>query len=168
MAAAGFFEDAVLFSPNMPEAVNSLLQTAVIKSRSDKPAAEQLFLEAQALDVSCLQTYFALYKFYFYQARLAEAESCVKEALVEASKQGGIPSDPFALKQAAAQYDMYANEARLFYLYTLKAYAFIQLRLDNAHLAEEMLAVIQVLDPQDRSGASVIIDLSEAMHEEAA
>ncbi len=168
MAVAGFFEDAVLFSPNMPEAVNSLLQTAVIKSRSDKPAAEQLFLAAKQLDASCLQTYFALYKFYFYQARLAEAESCVKEALREASKQGGIPNDLFVLKRLASQYNMYANEARLFYLYTLKAYAFIQLRLDNTRLAEEILGVIQVLDPQDRSGASVIMDLSEAMHEEAA
>lgn len=162
MSAVGFIDDAVLFSPTIPQAVNALLQSAVVKSRSDKLAAEQLFLKAKAADKHCLQTYFALYKFYFYQARLSEAEQCVDEALNEAAKQGEIPNDP----QQLYAHDMYANEARLFYLYTLKARAFIQLRLNQLALAETLLSVIRKLDPQDRSGASVIMQLSQAMRGE--
>lgn len=164
--AVGFIDDAVLFSPNMPQAVNALLQAAVIASRTDKIKAEQLFSQAWQLDKACLQTYFALYKFYFYQARLIEAERYVMAGLEEAARQGGFPADYHRLYQQHDQWDLYTDETGLFYLYTLKALAFIKLRREQMNLAEDILDKIKVLDPQDRSGASVIMDLAKAMNEE--
>jgi len=66
MASVAFVEERVMFSPNMPAEVNSLLQAAVAASSVDQSRAENLFLQAQTLDSHCLQTYFALYKFYFF------------------------------------------------------------------------------------------------------
>jgi hypothetical protein len=167
MSQPAFLEDRVLFSPNLPEAVNQLLQAGVLANHADKPRAEQLFKQAQALDASCLQTYFALYKFYFYQGRLLEAEREVMAGLEAAALQGGFPSDYRSLAQEPGKWSMYTSEISLFYLYTLKALAFIKLRRDQEQEAEVILALLRELDPEDRCGATVIMQLAQALKEEA-
>ncbi len=166
MAAVGFIDEAVLFSPNMPDAVNSLLQQAVVASRNDKARAESLFMQAYELDPSCLQTYFALYKFYFYQARLGEAESFVMLGLQEAANQGGFPADYRLLYSERERWNLYADEVCLFYLYTLKALAFIKLRQQQMEQGQDILTSMRELDPDDRSGASVIMALAQALQED--
>jgi len=153
-------EERVLFSPNIPDAVNQLLQAAVAASHANPMRAENLFLQAQTLDKQCLQTYFALYKFYFYQKRLADAERVVLAGLAEAAQQGGFPCDHRSLAQSPKSWDLYANETTLFYLYTLKALAFIKLRQGFGVDASVVLANLKQLDPKDLSGASVIMDLA--------
>ena len=160
MASVAFVEERVLFSPNMPAEVNNLLQAAVAASSVDQSRAETLFLQAQALDRRCLQTYFALYKFYFFQKRLVDAERTVIAGLEEAARQGGFPNDYRRLAQDRQKWDLYANEITLFYLYTLKALAFIKLRLGFTIDAQLILSHLQQLDPKDLSGASVIMDLA--------
>ncbi len=166
MASPGFIDDAVLFSLDVPDSVNTILQAAVIAARNDKVEAEKLFIQAYQADPHCLQSYFALYKFYFYQARLSEAEYYVLAGLEEAASQGGIPYDYALLNQNPRSWDMYANESRLFYLYTLKALAFIKLRQNHLSKARSILNIIRALDSEDRSGASVIMDLASALQEE--
>ena len=168
MSQLGFFEERVLFSPDVPEEVNKLLQMAVAASHADKPLAEKYFRQAQALDGTCLQTYFALYKFYFYQGRLLEAECEVMAALTESARQGGFPADYRQLARELGQWDMYASDIPLFYLYSLKALAFIKLRRQLDAEAQSILVVMRALDPEDRSGASVIMDLADAVMEDAA
>lgn len=154
-----------MFSPNMPPEVNHLLQAAVAASSVDQGRAEILFLQAQSLDSHCLQTYFALYKFYFFQKRLADAERIVIAGLEESARQGGFPSDYRRLARNRQKWDLYANEITLFYLYTLKALAFIKLRLGFTIDAQLILSQLQQLDPEDLSGASVIMDLATGVTE---
>lgn len=168
MSNVSFVDEAVLFSPDIPAPVNKLLQTAVIANRTDKAQAEQLFLHAYQTDHSCLQTYFALYKFYFNQSRFVEAEYFVTAGLEEAARQGGFPSDYRLLFREKGKWDLYASEITLFYLYTLKALAFIKLRQRQAAQGHLILMMMQDLDPEDRSGASVIMALAEALQEEDA
>lgn len=163
MAAVTLIEERVLFSPDIPEAVNQLLQAAVAASLVDHSRAERLFLQAQSLDNACLQTYFALYKFYFFQKRLADAERIVRAGLAEAARQGQFPVDYSQLAQQSKQWDLYANDTTLFYLYTLKALAFIKLRQGFDGEAQQVLAHLRQLDPKDLSGASVIMDLAAGM-----
>ena len=167
MGQPAFLEDRVLFSPNLPEAVNQLLQAGVLANHADKPRAELLFKQAQKLDASCLQTYFALYKFYFYQGRLVEAEREVLAGLEEAAIQGGFPGDYQRLALEPVKWDMYASEITLFYLYTLKALAFIKLRREQEQEAEAILTLLRKLDPEDRCGATVIMQLAQALKEDA-
>lgn len=168
MAAASLFEERVLFSPNLPEAVNQLLQAAVTASHANQPLAEKLFRQAQDTDRACLQTYFALYKFYFYQGRLLEAEREVIAALQEAAHQGKFPCDYHRLAREVGTWNLYASEIGLFYLYSLKALAFIKLRLAQDAEARVILSLLRVLDPEDRCGASVIMSLAAALEEEEA
>jgi Tfp pilus assembly protein PilF len=161
------FDERVLFSPGLPEEINRLLQAGVAASRADTAQAEKRFKEAQRLDRSCLSTYFALYKFYFYQGRLKDAEREVIGALEEASRQGNFPYEYRRLEKQAFRWDMYASEAALFYLYTLKALAFIKLRLGQDMEANRILAALAELDPEDRCGASVIMSLADALTEDA-
>ena len=165
MSSVAFTEERVLFSPNIPAEVNNLLQAAVAASSVDQAEAESLFLQAQSLDSHCLQTYFALYKFYFFQKRLLDAERIVLAGLEESAKQGGFPNDYRQLVGNRQKWDLYANESALFYLYTLKALAFIKLRLGFTLDAQLVLSTLQQLDPEDRSGASVIIDLAMGVTE---
>jgi len=160
MSSVAFIEERVLFSPDIPTEVNNLLQAAVAASSVDQSEAETLFLQAQTLDSHCLQTYFALYKFYFFQKRLADAERIVLAGLEEAAKQGGFPNDYRQLVGNLQKWNLYGNESALFYLYTLKALAFIKLRLGFTLDAQLVLSHLQQLDPEDLSGASVIMDLA--------
>ena len=165
MRSVAFIEERVLFSPDIPAEVNSLLQAAVAASPVDQCRAETLFLQAQALDSHCLQTYFALYKFYFFQKRLLDAERIVLAGLEESAQQGGFPNDYRQLAGNLQQWNLYANECSLFYLYTLKALAFIRLRLGLTLDAQLILSTLQQLDPKDLSGASVIMDLAAGVTE---
>ncbi len=165
MAASALIDERVLFSPNIPDAVNRLLQAAVAASSIDQQRAEALFLQAQALDSCCLQSYFALYKFYFFQKRLADAERIVIAGLEESARQGGFPSDYRRLAQNRQQWNLYADDITLFYLYTLKALAFIKLRQGFDTEAKLVLTHLQQLDPKDLSGASVIMDLAAGVTE---
>jgi hypothetical protein len=155
--------ERIIFSPNIPPEVNQLLQAAVIASSVDQARAENLFIQAQTTDRHCLQTYFALYKFYFYQKRLADAERIALSGLEESARQGGFPSDFRRLVREPKKWDLYANEITLFYLYTLKALAFIKLRQGQMVEGQLILSLLQQLDPQDKSGASVIMDLAAAL-----
>lgn len=165
MASVAFVEERVMFSPNMPAEVNHLLQAAVAASSTDQSGAEALFLQAHALDSRCLQTYFALYKFYFFQKRLVDAERVVIAGLEESARQGGFPSDYRRLARNRQKWNLYASESSLFYLYTLKALAFIKLRLGFTIDAQLILSHLQQLDPEDLSGASVIMDLAAGVTE---
>lgn len=157
------FDERVMFSPQMPPAVNSLLQQAVAITSTNQVQAEQLFLRAQTADHRCLQTYFALYKFYFFHKRLVEAEYFALQGLEESARQGGFPSDYRRLAREPEKWDLYANEIGLFYLYSLKALAFIKLRQEHLIEAQVILAQLKRLDPQDLCGASVIMDLASGM-----
>ncbi|MDO9106674.1 MAG: hypothetical protein Q7U57_17145 [Methylovulum sp.] len=165
MNTVPFLAERVTFSPDMPAETNRLLQLAVAATQVNPKQAEALFLQAQASDQQCLQSYFALYKFYFFQKRLADAERFVLAGLEEAARQGGFPSDYRRLVQEPARWDLYASEITLFYLYTLKALAFIKLRQACPLDAQSILAHIKQLDPKDLSGASVIMDLAAGMDE---
>jgi hypothetical protein len=165
MGVTQLFEQRVLFSPNIPDAVDYLLQSAVTASSVDQTKAENLFLQAQALDKQCLQTYFALYKFYFFQKRLIDAEKIVLSALEESARQGSFPHDYRQLALDGQKWDLYANETTLFYLYSLKALAFIKLRQGFNSDAQLILSHLRQLDPEDLIGASVIMDLAAGVSE---
>ena len=142
-----------------------ILQVAVAASSHNHSRAETLFLEAFSLDSSCLQTYFALYKFYFFLKRLHDAEKIVIAGLVESARQGGFSADYQQLVTDLPAWNGYPEEQTLFYLYTLKALAFIKLRLGDEQHARSILFHLQKLDPKDLSGASVIMDLAEGVTE---
>ncbi|MEW5791730.1 MAG: hypothetical protein ACOY4L_04950 [Pseudomonadota bacterium] len=102
-----------------------------------------------------LPAYFALYKLYFRQSRLGEAEAAARLALDEAARQGGFPSDWHALESRTASWTAVDSPAH-FYLFSLKALAFILLRQGQGAESSRILDKLAELDPSDCVGASVI------------
>ncbi len=104
----------------------------------------------------------ALYKFRFYTGRLAEAEQAVLDALRIAARKAGITSDWRAQSRDSADWSDTRGAAH-FYLFSLKALAFIRLRLGRRQEAGELLDKLAELDDGDGVGASVIRSLSDGV-----
>lgn len=151
------------FGGRVPDVVDRRLLEAS-RSYANASRAESLLLDAHKLDPECLPVYFALYKFYFYSNRLADAEQIVLAALATAARQAGIAADWSALSPRSAAWNDTSTPAH-FYLFSLKALAFIRLRLGRPEEAQELLTKLAELDLADGVGASVVRSLTTAISE---
>jgi len=145
---------------DLPAAVVKLLRDAV-EARHHPNRAEAILWSAQAMYPKCLPIYFALYKFYFHRGRLDAAEQATRLALDAAAAAGGFNPDWHGVTPATADWDE-TLAPQHFYLFSLKALAFIRLRLGDRR---ECLAILQKLaeiDPGGSVGATVIRDLAAA------
>ena len=165
MQEQSIVEGRVRFGGIVPPEVDIRLSMAAAAHR-DARATEVLLLDAQSIDPTCLPVYFALYKFYFYRSRLAEAERITLQALIAAARQAGISEEWQQLTPCSADWAA-TDEPQHFYLFSLKALAFIRLRLGRADEARAILAKLAELDPSDTIGASVIRSLETAATESA-
>lgn len=147
-----------LFGSDAPSAVRALLNQAAA-AKADANRVEALLWTAQALDPDCLATCFALYKFYFYKGRLAEAESAARLALRTAARRGGFDADwTIADRQTTDWSD--TQGAAHFYLFSLKALAFIRLRMGFPVETTAILDKLAEIDPRDQVGAGVIREIA--------
>lgn len=151
-------EDGVLFDLNLAPDLNDLLQKAA-RSYDEPAQAEILLKQAYELDNKQLAVYLALYKFYAYQNRMKEAEAIVDEGLAVAADRGNFPNNWQTLNYYSTDWSN-PTGAKRFYLYSLKALAFIYLRQDKREDAFKVLAKLQELDPNDEVGGSVVVNLA--------
>ena len=150
-----------LFGGEASPVITQLLQdAAAVYQQTNR--AEAILWSAQAIDPACLPVYFALYKFYFYKFRLEDAEKAALMGMKTAAGQGGFPADWWRLSVSDANWDA-AADAQHFYLFTLKALAFIRLRLGKREESLALLDKLKELDPKDSVGASVIRDLANEL-----
>jgi hypothetical protein len=148
----------VLFGGEASPVITQLLQEAAAVYQQTS-RAEAILWSAQAIDPACLPVYFALYKFYFYKFRLEDAEKVAIMGLNTAAQQGGFSAEWSHLTLTSANWSS-TDGPQHFYLFTLKALAFIHLRLGKREASLVILKKIQELDPTDTVGSSVIRDLA--------
>ncbi len=144
---------------DLPEAIDALLQQGVAAYRHDRMRADRLFRQALAAAPRQLPIYFCLYKIHTYQGNLAEAQAAAESGLQEAASQAGWPPD---WRQWRC-HPVLPDGAGRFALYTLKALAFIHLRQDNRHQADQMLEALRRLDPAGAVGWPVVAALAEGV-----
>lgn len=161
MKSVSYFDEPVLFGTSILPATNSRLQYAVGARHRDNSEAENILWEARADDPTCLPVYFALYKFYANSKKLDRAERAARLALAESARQAGMPSD--WAKLDFKKHKPYETEAGLFYLFSLKALGFIKLRREHFEEAGSVLNHLARLDPEDRSGGSVVRGLANSV-----
>jgi|SRR5208282_4221810 len=156
-------EDIVLQFGSLPTPqVRACLEAATLAANVDE--AEVKLLEARQLDPLCLATYFALYKYYFWRRRLAEAEEAARGALAAAASVGGFPADWQKLNRASVDWQALDGPERC-YLFSLKALAFIRLRRGAMDDGRALLAKLAEIDPCDQVGASVVRGIADAVSE---
>jgi tetratricopeptide (TPR) repeat protein len=148
-----------LFGGEVPAVVAALLERAM-QSYADTQIAETLLWQAHRKAPDALPVYFSLYKFYFYKGDMERAEQTARKSLVAAARQGGFHAAWQRLDASSADWTDYASPAH-FYLFSLKALAFIRLRQGDAEESANILLKLAELDPADSVGASVIRSIAE-------
>ena len=162
----GWLNDAVL-GAHLPIAAQAALERAGAAWHDDVEAEHWLDL-ATACAPEHPAVFVARYRFYFYKHRLAKARAVAERCLEQTARRMSIPVDwrelgacPEVFPQAAA--NDYTALPR-FYLFTLKALAYLHMRLGEFVPATDMLGVISLLDPLDRLGARLLVEVL-ARHE---
>jgi hypothetical protein len=153
MDAAADFDTAVL-GLAMPPGVEAALAEAG-RCRADPPAAMAALMRAQALAPGHPAVLVALYRHHFYGHRLHAARDIARQALVVGARALGLPGvwrhvSPQPLPGARHE------AATRFYLFVLKGYAYLSLRLGDDVEARDALALLRELDPEDCVGAALL------------
>lgn len=159
-------EDALLaaavLGQDLPAAAEWHLREAASAYRDDR-AAEQHLLSAQALAPTHAAVLIGLYRFYFYKNRLPEALGVAGVCLRKAAEDNALAFDWREVRSQDADFGNYGAVLPRFYLFTLKAYAYLSMRLGD--LAEGRAAVMKLLelDPSDKVGAKVLLGVLDRM-----
>jgi len=151
------FDSAVL-GRGLPTEVEALIAAAGLV-RQDRTQAEPLLLKARGLAPTHPATLIALYRFHFYGHRLREAREVAREslgiaraALLRAGHPDPVAADLPPISDEQARFDA----AVRFYLFTLKGFAYLNLRLGDIEVGRAALEELRRLDPQDRVGGAVL------------
>lgn len=163
-ASQGLAEDAVLadalLGAGLPEEAEWHLWEAG-KSYHLDDVAERHLREAEALAPDHAAILIGLYRFYFYKGRLAEALGIAKRCLEKAARENRLAADWRDVRAGDASFSRYDDMLPRFYLFTLKGYAYLQMRLGNLEQGREAVAKLLELDPSDKIGARVLLGVLE-------
>lgn len=146
-------EQEPLFGGEAPPAIRVLLARA---KQAGGAEAVELLCSARTAQPDCLPVYYLLYKLHARQGELDLAEQVARAALAEAGRQAGLPGDVRTLAPERPMHaDFAATGPARFWLFTLKALAFINLRLHRRDDAEKILSVLAAHDPSHSVGGAV-------------
>jgi len=125
--------------------------------------AEKHLRDAEALAPGHAAVLIGLYRFYFYKGRLAEALDVAERCLLKAAEVNDLSADWRLVRAADAAFSRYESILPRFFLFSLKGYAYLQMRLGR--MEEGRLAVMKLLelDPSDKIGAQVLLGVLERM-----
>lgn len=152
-----------LLGGGLAPAANEHLKLAATLYDQDAVALDHL-RQAEAIAPAHPAVLIGLYRFYFYKGRLAECLDIARVCLVEAAHYNNLANDWREVQSGDASFSSYDAMPR-FFLFVLKGYAYLQMRLGNL---EEGLAAVQKLldlDPSDKIGATVLLEVCQRMEQ---
>lgn len=142
------------FGGEVPVLVRHLLERA----RGSAPnEMESLLWTAQVSAPECLAIYYLLYKFHARMRQYEQAERAASKGMLAAACQAGLPTSWQGVRPGDADFAV-PGPAR-FWLFSLKALAFIRLRAGQVQASREIVAKLRELDPSHGLGSEVIADL---------
>lgn len=159
-----FNEFPVDASKAVPLALQQLLRSE-LNVHEDWERAEQLLLSTRELIPERMEILVALYKMYAYSNRLEESMNLIDEVLLRSAQAGGFTAQWQELTPESAPWAQ-ARGAIRFYLYSLKAKGFVNLRKGNVQEAHAVLTKLCELDVQDQVGGSVVYGMAERLLEQ--
>lgn len=147
------FDAAVLGLATPPAAEAALREAAA--QRGDALQAHAALMRAQAAAPDHPAVLIAFYRHHFFGHRLRLAREIARRALPVGARALGLP----ALWRKVPQRPLAGarDDARVrFYLFVLKGYSYLSLRLGDDAEARDALALLRALDPQDCVGGAVL------------
>ncbi len=157
--------NAVLGAGLPEEAEDHLREAGRADAQDD--IAEHHLREARKLAQDHAAVLIAFYRFYFYKGRLDEALEMARTCLVKAAVDMGwaprLIDDWRQVTRTDAAFDTYDAVPPRFYLFTLKGYAYLQMRLGNIAEGRDAAMKLLELDPGNKLGAKVLLEVLERM-----
>jgi hypothetical protein len=141
-----------LFGGEVPPQVKHLVEEA--RNAATPERALALLWTAQVCAPDCPSLYYLLYKFHARHADFEQAELAALKGLEVAADQAHLPDDWRVVTPDMADFQS-PGPAR-FWVFTLKALAFIRLRRKDPDSARAYLDKVNELDPVGGTGAGVI------------
>jgi len=147
-----------LLGAGLPAEAHRHLELASRQVQADD-LAEQHLREAQQLAPDHAAVLIGLYRFYFYKGRLGEALEIAQACLRKAARDNGIAGDWRRVRRGDAEFSSYAAVLPRFYLFALKAYAYLRMRLGDLDEGHDAVEKLLELDPTDKVNAGVLLDV---------
>jgi tetratricopeptide (TPR) repeat protein len=158
---AAVLASALLGGGLPPEAEFHLWEAGLSYHLDD--VAEHHLREALALAPGHAAVLIGLYRFYFYKGRLADALTVAQQCLEKAARENSLAADWQQVAPGDAAFGRYESALPRFYLFTLKGYAYLQMRLGHLEEGRAAVAKLLELDPSDKIGARVLLGVLERM-----
>ncbi len=160
----GGLDDALLaqalLGGGLPPAAEDHLRRAGLSYHLDAVAEEHL-QQALALAPGHAAVLIGFYRFYFYKGRLREALDMAKQCLAKAARENRLAPDFQDVAADDAPFGRYDTLLPRFYLFSLKGYAYLQMRLGDLDEGRAAVTKLLQLDPTDKIGAKVLLDVLE-------
>jgi hypothetical protein len=121
--------------------------------------AERHLEQALMLAPEHLAVHVGIYRYLFYKGRLQESLGQLGVCFGKLEAQSGIPADWRAVETEHADFGSWDALWPRFYLFALKAHAYLSLRLGQLEEGREAVLKSLELDPTDKVGAKVLLDV---------
>ncbi|POF33867.1 hypothetical protein [Roseibium marinum] len=148
-----------LLGGGLPREAEHHLEQAGLSYHLDE-VAEAHLSQAFMLAPDHAAVLIGLYRFYFYKGRLRDALHIAGVCLKKATRENSLPEDWRQVKPGDAAFDRYEEILPRFFLFTLKGYAYLNMRLGNAEEGKTAVLKLLELDPGDKIGAKVLLDVA--------
>jgi len=158
MIAGEALLETACFGAGIPAEAEQELRLAGQFYQQDDKAEAHLY-RALELAPRHIAVHIGLYRFYFYKGRLAEALDIAVQCLEQAAACIGVTADWRSVQRGDAEFDSYISILPRFYLFTLKAYGYLHMRLGNLDAGRAITNKLLELDPQDKLGGRVLIQV---------
>lgn len=121
--------------------------------------AETHLLEAEAIAPGHVGVLIGLYRFYFYKGQLEKALDIASKCLKKAAEENGFSVDYRDVVATDAVFDRYDDMRPRFFLFSLKGYAYLQMRLGNFEEGLKAVEKLLELDPSDKIGSGILLEI---------
>lgn len=156
------FDDALLSHPlfggGLPPLADQHLVEAGLNYSADG-LAEYHLSEAQKIAPDHFAVLIVFYRYYFYKGRLNEALAISNICMAKAAREKNFATDWRAVRASDARFGDYDDVIARFFMFCLKGYAYLNLRLGD--LAEGCAAAEKCLelDAGDKINAGLLLDI---------
>jgi len=157
-----FNEEGVLSHPLFggglcPEAECALEQAGL--SYADPHQAEAFLRAAEAAAPDHFAVLIGWYRYFFYKGRLAEALAVGKRCLVKTAREKNFSTDWRHVRADDAAFGSYDDVMARFFMFCLKGYAYLHMRLGDLEEGRDAAKKLLELDPTDRINATLLLDV---------
>lgn len=123
--------------------------------------AEDHLRRAQKVAPDHFAVLIGLYRFYFYKGRLAEALAIGRICLAKAAREKNFAADWRDVRRDDADFADLDDVLARFFMFCLKGYAYLNMRLGDLIEGRVAVAKLLELDPSDRVNARLLFDVLE-------